>query len=70
MPYYYAIRSKYFNDAYFNDLLKVLNTADRTLNAILMKGKGGYEIFANRPFTIKEKLFLYFCTCELKETKG
>lgn len=69
MPYYYAIRLKDFNETYFNDLLKVLNTADKTLNAILMKGKGGYEIFANRPFTVRERLFLYFCTHPLVEAK-
>lgn len=70
MPFYYAISLKDFDDVYFSDLLKILNTADNTLNAILMKGKGGYEIFTNRPFTIIEKKFLYFSTHPLIETEG
>lgn len=40
MPYYYEIRLKDFDNVYFNDLSMILNTADKTLNAILMKGKG------------------------------
>lgn len=70
MPYYYKIKIKNFDEAYFNSLLKRLNTADKTLNAILMKGKGEYDIFTSRPLTIIEKKFLYFSIRPLVETKG
>lgn len=68
MPRYYKIKMKDFDKNYFETLLNFLNVADRTLNAVLMTGKDGYEIFVNRPFTVGEERFLYLYTRPITET--
>ena len=60
MPYYYKMKIKNFDEAYFNDFL---NMADKTLNAILMKGKG---LLRKNSFIFLFALFLQ----KPKENKG
>lgn len=62
LPSYYRVTLEEFDETYFKTLLNFLNISDKTLGAVLMKCKDGYEVFTNRPLTTKEGFFLYVCT--------
>ncbi len=73
MPHYYKIKLNIDKNQavmkYFTLLLDSLNKNDKELNAVLMKGKEGYEIFAGRPLSQDEKSFLNFSMLPLQAYK-